>query len=144
MIRCLLPVLILVACGDSDGSKDAVPDTQADTEDTQTNPTVITGCLSGQLRDYNNAAFPNAPIRAVELEHCGELDADTSFGDGTFCLENIPIQEIVELQTVFSERCTWEHALQIQAPAKGNCGQPETCFNLDAWFECEGNPISCK
>jgi hypothetical protein len=145
MYRVFFGILILGACGgSSDGSKDALPDTQADTEDTDVGPVEITGCITGQLRDFNNAAYPNAPIRAVELDHCRELDSTTSFGDGTFCLENIPILEIVEMQTAFTERCTWEHAKQNQALAKGNCGEPTTCFNLDTWFECEGNAISCQ
>jgi hypothetical protein len=136
--------LQLAACGGSSDAKDQSQDTQADTEDTEIDTVKIRGCVTGQLRDFNNAAFPNAAIRAVELAHCQELDAESSFGDGTFCLENLPVQERVELQTAFTERCTWEHSKQFQVLAKGNCDQPETCFNLETWFECEGEPLSCQ
>jgi hypothetical protein len=134
----------LGACGGDPGAKDAPQDTQDSQSDTSVGTVTITGCVTGQLRDFNNAAFPNAAIRAVELAQCKELDAESSFGDGTFCLENLPVQEPVELQTAFLERCTWEHSKQFQVLAKGHCAQPETCFNLETWFECEGDPLSCQ
>jgi hypothetical protein len=136
--------LALTGCSTSTDSKDGVSDTQGDTEDTEVGTVTVTGCITGQLRDFNNAAFPNASIRAVELMHCEELDVSNSFGDGTFCLENLPVQVQAELQTVFSERCTWEHSKLVQVLAKGNCDQPESCFNIETWFECEGDPLSCQ
>jgi hypothetical protein len=150
MLRLLAPFLwptiglLLVGCGESAGSKDEVADTYSDTEDTEVGTVAVTGCITGQLRDFSNAAFPNASIRAVELMHCEELDAGNSFGDGTFCLENLPVQVQAELQTTFSERCTWEHSKLVQVLAKGNCDQPESCFNIETWFECEGDPLSCQ
>jgi hypothetical protein len=150
MLRLFTPVLLtvigwsLMGCGESTDSKDVVTDTHGDTEDTEVETVAVTGCITGQLRDFNNAAFPNASIRAVELMHCEELDAGNSFGDGTFCLENLPVQVEAELQTAFSERCTWEHSKLVQVLAKGNCAQPESCFNIETWFECEGEPLSCQ
>lgn len=150
MRRLFTPLLLTVigwssvGCGESTNSKDAVSDTHADTQDTDPGTVTVTGCITGQLRDFNNAAFPNASIRAVELMYCEELDVSNSFGDGTFCLENLPVQVEAELQTAFSERCTWEHSKQVQVLAKGNCGQPESCFNIETWFECEGEPLSCQ
>jgi len=147
MGRFLLFLPLLWACG-ADGTD--VKDQAADTGralpsgDTETESVKVTGCIRGQLRDFNNRAYPNAVIRAVDLNTCSPFDESNTFGDGTFCLENIPVQENVELQTEFVERCTWAHAKQIQVLSKGNCEQPESCFAMEAWFECEGDTISCQ
>ncbi len=116
---------------------------QTDTE-VEEETTVVTGCVRGQLRDFKNAAYANAAVRAVELDFCQVLDEDSSFGDGSFCLENLPVLQNSELQVSFSERCTWAHALQVQPVAKGACNQPSSCTELETWFECEGNSISCQ
>ena len=147
MGRFLFLLPLIWSCGSEEpGSKDEAVDTgrKIPSGDTEADEVKVTGCIRGQLRDYNNRAYPNAVIRAVDLNNCSPFDESTTFGDGTFCLENIPIQENVELQTEFVERCTGAHAKQIQLPSKGNCDQPESCFSMEAWFECEGDTISCQ
>jgi len=147
MGRFVLLLPLLWACGSSGAEqKDQSTDTgrNLSSNDTEVEEVKVTGCISGQLRDYNNRAYPNAVIRAVDLSNCNAFDETSTFGDGSFCLENIPVQENMELQTEFVERCTWAHAKQIQVLSKGNCGQPESCFSMDAWFECEGDTISCQ
>ena len=136
--------LVLVACGgQSEKDTPVIQETgSADTESVE--ETKVTGCVRGQLRDFRNAAYSDAVVRAVELDRCTVLDEDSSFGDGSFCIENLPVLENAELQVSFQERCTWPHALQVQPVGKGNCGQPSSCMELETWFECEGNSISCQ
>lgn len=136
--------LILAGCGGESGKDTpAVGETGfSDTEDVEESK--VTGCVRGQLRDFMNSAHADAVVRAVELERCTVLDEDSSFGDGSFCIENLPVLENAELQVSFVERCTWAHALQVQPVSQGNCGQPSSCMELQTWFECEGNSISCQ
>ena len=133
----------LLGCG-GESSKDAPQVWHTGGVDSEAEVVKTTGCVRGQLRDFKNAAYANAVVRAVELEHCAVLDEESSFGDGSFCIENLPILENAELQVSFVERCTWAHALQVQPVAKGNCDQPASCLELATWFECEGNSISCQ
>ncbi|MEC7242298.1 MAG: hypothetical protein VXW32_13775 [Myxococcota bacterium] len=142
-ILCFAGLLVVACAGQAE--KD-VPDSEetgvVDTQAVET--TKATGCVRGQLRDFRNAAYADAVVRAVELDRCRVLDEDSSFGDGSFCIENLPLLENAELQVSFQERCTWPHALQVQPVVKGNCGQPSSCMVLETWFECEGNSISCQ
>ena len=133
-----------LACG-GEPSKDTPSVGETGFSDTEApEEAKVTGCVRGQLRDFMNAAFADADVRAVELERCTVLDEDSTFGDGSFCIENLPVFENAELQVSFAERCTWPHALQVQPVAKGNCSQPSSCLELQTWFECEGNSISCQ
>ncbi len=136
---------LVVGCGSgSQETKDDPPDTGTDSAEESVESVTQTGCVRGVLRDYDNVAYPNAGIRAVELERCTVLDETDSFGDGSFCIENLPVYANAELQVTFSKRCEWPHSKQIQALAKGNCSQPESCVELSTWFECEGDSISCQ
>ena len=44
--------LALTGCSTSTDSKDGVSDTQGDTEDTEVGTVTVTGCITGQLRDF--------------------------------------------------------------------------------------------
>lgn len=139
-----LGCVVVLACG-GEASKDVPPLGETGFSDTNVvEEDKVTGCVRGQLRDFRNAAYSDALVRAVELERCTVLDEDSSFGDGSFCIENLPLQATSELQVSFVERCTWPHALEVQPIAQGSCAKPSTCAQLETWFECEGNSISCQ
>ena len=145
-MKFLIPVCsLMLACSRTPAdSKDQVLETGSDTAEESVGSVSQTGCVRGVLRDYDNVAYPNASIRAVELERCTVLDEDESFGDGSFCIDNLPLFSNAELQVTFSKRCEWAHSRQIQAVSKGSCSQPESCIELATWFECEGDSISCQ
>lgn len=100
------------------------------------------GCVSGRLRDSNNASGASLQVDAFRPDLCEPLGSTTSGSDGNFCLQGLPVGETVILQATFTERCPWAHARSVTLPSSGTC-ETDDCTILDTWYECQGDAATC-
>ena len=111
-----------------------------DTEGTE--DTLERSCVSGRLRDSNNASGASLQVDAYRLDLCEPLASTTTGADGTFCLQGLPVGESIVLQATFDERCPWAHAKTHTVPVQGTCDQ-EDCAEIETWYECQGDSSIC-
>jgi hypothetical protein len=150
----MLLLLSILALGPGCSTGDGKDEDPSKTDSNASNETgsdtgagqVPTGCVLGLMRTYSNVGLVDGPVRAFTHPPC-VLHAETqTHADGTWCLEGIPVGEEVEIQVEFEERCSWSHARPLDPVPPGTCDKPETCRDMETWFECTpvGGSASCQ
>ncbi|MEE2750742.1 MAG: hypothetical protein VX519_04885 [Myxococcota bacterium] len=105
-----------------------------------------TGCVRGTMRTFSNgAALANGPVRAFTHPPCVLRTETETNPDGSWCLDEIPVGKSVEIQVLFDDRCAWWHAQEMPPVPAGSCEEPETCREMETWYECYpvGGTASC-
>ncbi len=139
-----LSFLILLSCsGASSTAQDTDPDSMSTTQDTaETTDKTERGCVSGRLRDSNNASGVALQVDAFSSALCEPLGSTTTGSDGSFCLPGLPVGDEIVLQATFAERCPWGHAKSVTVPLQGTC-ERDDCAELETWYECQGDSAVC-
>jgi len=145
-MRTLL-LLGLVGCSGSSTATDSPTPTDSDSVTGATDSGGTTGassraCVSGRLRDFDNASGVGLQIDAFRPDLCEPLGSTTSGSDGSFCLSGLPVGETITIQATYTERCPWAHAKTVTIPISGTC-ETDGCAVLDTWYECQGDAAIC-
>ena len=147
-----------LGCTSTEGKEETAVDSESHTGSDAGTDTgsaqVPTGCVRGLLRTYSNTAFASGRVRAFTHPPCVQRSETLTNGDGTWCLEGIPVGQTLEVQVEFGTsggvedpeaRCAWWHAQDVTPVPPGSCDKPETCREMETWFECTpvGGTASC-
>ena len=149
----MLPLLTILALGlgctsifpKVDSPVDSNPSPGNDSGSDTGSAQVATGCVKGLMRTYTNTALASGRVRSFTHPPCVQRSETETNGDGTWCLEGIPVGQTLEVQVEFNDRCSWRHAQDVTPVPPGTCAKPETCRDMETWFECTpvGGTASC-